>query len=113
MGCTGPHTTDLSYGPNVINNTGATYLWNYAEADTPTAEARTQHSDFMGGVAGAFGVVAALLQRTVTGRGDMIDNSQLEIDASLLGAKYMEYSLNKRDPKPQGSRSVIAAPYGS
>ena len=85
MGCTGPHATDLTYGPNVINNMGATYLWNYPDATTATAEARTQHPDFMGGVAGAFGVVAALLQRAVTGRGDMIDNAQLEIGASLLG----------------------------
>ena len=113
MGCTGPHATDLTYGPNVINNMGATYLWNYPDATTATAEPRTQHPDFMGGVAGAFGVVAALLQRTVTGRGDMIDNAQLEIGASLLGPKYMEYSVNQRDPKPQGNRSLMAAPYGT
>lgn len=113
MGCTGPHATDLSYGPNVINNMGATYLWNYPDTDSPTAEARTQHPDFMGGVAGAFGVICALLQRTSTGRGEMIDNAQLEIGASLLGPKYMEYSVNRRDPKPQGNRSSIAAPYGS
>lgn len=113
MGCTGPHATDLSYGPNVINNMGATYLWNYPGADTPTAEARTQHPDFMGGIAGAFGVVCALLERTKTGRGDRIDNAQLEIGASLLGPKYMEYSVSQRDPKPQGNLSLVAAPYGA
>jgi len=113
MGCTGPHATDLSYGPNVINNMGATYLWNYPDTDTPTAEARTQHPDFMGGIAGAFGVVCALLQRTQTGRGDMIDNAQLEIGASLLGPKYMEYSVNKHDPEPLGNLSLVAAPYGA
>lgn len=113
MGCTGPHATDLSYGPNVINNMGASYLWNYPDTDTPTAEARTQHPDFMGGIAGAFGVVCALLQRQVTGRGDMIDNAQLEIGASLLGPKYMEYAVNRRDPKPQGNLSLVAAPYGA
>jgi crotonobetainyl-CoA:carnitine CoA-transferase CaiB-like acyl-CoA transferase len=112
MGCTGPHATDLTYGPNVINNMGATYLWNYPGATTATAEPRTQHPDFMGGVVGAFGVVAALLQRKITGRGEMIDNAQLEIGASLLGPKYMEYSVNQRDPKPEGNRSLIAAPYG-
>ena len=112
MGCTGPHATDLTYGPNVINNMGATYLWNYSGATTATAEPRTQHPDFMGGVVGAFGVVAALLQRTITGRGEMIDNAQLEIGASLLGPKYMDYSVNQRDPKPEGNRSLIAAPYG-
>ena len=112
MGTTGPHATDLTYGPNVINNMGATYLWNYPGATMATAEPRTQHPDFMGGVVGAFGVIAALLQRKITGRGDMIDNAQLEIGASLLGPKYMEYTVNRRDPKPEGNRSLIAAPYG-
>ena len=112
MGCTGPHATDLTYGPNVINNMGASYLWNYPGATTPTAEPRTQHPDFMGGVVGAFGVVLALLQRKTTGRGDLIDNAQLEIGATLLGPKYMEYSVNQRDPKPEGNHSLIAAPYG-
>lgn len=112
MGCTGPHATDLTYGPNVINNMGASYLWNYPGATTATAEPRTQHPDFMGGVVGAFGVVAALLQRKISGRGDMIDNAQLEIGASLLGPKYLECSVNRRDPKPEGNRSLSAAPYG-
>jgi benzylsuccinate CoA-transferase BbsF subunit len=91
---------------------GASYLWNYPGATTATAEPRTQHPDFMGGVVGAFGVVLALLQRKITGRGDLIDNAQLEIGATLLGPKYMEYSVNRRDPKPAGNHSLIAAPYG-
>jgi benzylsuccinate CoA-transferase BbsF subunit len=53
-----------------------------------------------------------LLQRKITGRGDMIDNAQLEIGASLLGPKYLEYPVNRRDPKPEGNRSLSAAPYG-
>jgi crotonobetainyl-CoA:carnitine CoA-transferase CaiB-like acyl-CoA transferase len=66
----------------------------------------------MGGVVGAFGVVLALLQRRITGRGDLIDNAQLEVGAALLGPKYMEYSVNRRDPKPHGNSSLMAAPYG-
>jgi benzylsuccinate CoA-transferase BbsF subunit len=112
MGCSGPRAADLTYGPNVVNTMGATYLWNYPGATTPTGEPRTQHPDFMGGVVGAFGVVLALLQRKTTGYGDCIDNAQLEVGASLLGPKYLEYSVNKREPKPQGNRSLIAAPYG-
>ena len=57
MGCTGPHAADLTYGPNVGNTMATTYLWNYPGATTATAEPRTQHPDFMGGVTGAFGVV--------------------------------------------------------
>ena len=112
MGCSGPHATDLTYGPNVGNTMATTYLWNYPGATTATAEPRTQHPDFMGGVTGAFGVVLALMERKKTGRGQWIDSAQQEIGASILGPKYLEYNVNKREPKPEGNRSLIAAPYG-
>jgi benzylsuccinate CoA-transferase BbsF subunit len=112
MGCSGPHAADLTYGPNVGNTMATTYLWNYPDAKTATAEPRTQHPDFMGGVTGAFGVVLALIQRKKTGRGQWIDSAQVEIGASLLGPRYLEYSVNHREPKPEGNRSLVAAPYG-
>jgi benzylsuccinate CoA-transferase BbsF subunit len=112
MGCTGPHAADLTYGPNVGNTMATTYLWNYPGATTATAEPRTQHPDFMGGVTGAFGVVLALIQRKKTGRGQWIDSAQQEIGASLLGPKYLEYTVNHREPRPEGNRSLVAAPYG-
>ena len=112
MGCTGPHAADLTYGPNVGNTMGTTYLWNYPGATTATAEPRTQHPDFMGGVTGAFAVVLALIHRKKTGQGQWIDSAQVEIGAALLGPRYLEYSVNKREPQPEGNRSLIAAPYG-
>jgi benzylsuccinate CoA-transferase BbsF subunit len=112
MGCSGPHAADLTYGPNVGNTMATTYLWNYPGATTATAEPRTQHPDFMGGVTGAFGVVLALIQRKKTGRGQWIDNAQQEIGAALLGPRYLEYTVNKREPKPEGNRSLVASPYG-
>jgi benzylsuccinate CoA-transferase BbsF subunit len=66
----------------------------------------------MGGVTGAFGVVLALIHRNKTGRGQWIDSAQVEIGASLLGPKYLQYSVNRREPQPEGNRSLIAAPYG-
>lgn len=112
MGCTGPHAADLTYGPNVGNTMGTTYLWNYPGATTATAEPRTQHPDFMGGVTGAFSVVLALIHRKKTGKGQWIDSAQVEIGASLLGPRYLDYSVNHREPKPEGNRSLVAAPYG-
>ena len=112
MGSTGPHAADLTYGPNVGNTMATTYLWNYPGATTATAEPRTQHPDFMGGVTGAFAVVLALIQRKKTGRGQWIDSAQVEIGASLLGPRYLQYSVDHREPKPEGNRSLIAAPYG-
>ncbi len=113
LGSTGPHAADLTWGPNVGNIMGSTYLWNRPGATTATAEPRTQHPDFMGGVTGAFAVVLALLRRKKSGNGQWIDNAQLEIGASLLGPRYLEYSVNGRDPQPEGNRSLVAAPYGA
>src|SRR5436305_14698437 len=90
---------------------GTTYLLNNPAATTATAEPRTQHPDFMGGVTGAFGVVLGLIQRKKTGRGQWIDSAQVEIGASLIGPKYLDYSVSRREPKPEGNRSLIAAPY--
>jgi len=112
MGCSGPHAADLTYGPNVGNTMATTYLWNYPGATTATAEPRTQHPDFMGGVTGAFGVVLALMERKKTGHGQWIDNAQQEIGAALLGPRYLEYTVNKKEPKPEGNRSLVASPYG-
>ncbi|MBI4522714.1 MAG: CoA transferase [Deltaproteobacteria bacterium] len=113
LGCTGPHAADLTWGPNVGNVMGSTYLWNYPGASTATAEPRSQHPDFMGGVTGAFAVVLALIDRKKTGRAQWIDNAQLEVGASLLGPKYLDFFVNGRDPRPQGNRSLVAAPYGA
>ncbi len=113
LGSTGPHAADLTWGPNVGNVMASTYLWNRPGATTATAEPRTQHPDFMGGVTGAFAVVLALMHRKKTGHGQWIDNAQLEIGASVLGPRYLEYSVNGREPQPEGNRSIIAAPYGA
>lgn len=113
LGCTGPHAKDLTYGPNVGNIVGTTIVWNYADATTPTAEPRSQHPDFMGGITGAYAVVLALIHRKKTGQAQWIDNAQYEVGASVLGPWYLDYSLNGREPRPQGNRSPIAAPYGA
>ena len=113
LGCTGPHAKDLTYGPNVGNIVGTTHVWNYAGADTPTAEPRSQHPDFMGGITGAYAVVLALIHRRKTGQAQWIDNAQYEVGASILGPWYLDYSVIGREPEPQGNRSPSAAPYGA
>lgn len=112
LGCTGPHAADRTWGPNIGNINGTTYLWNYPDSTVPTAEARSQHPDFMGGVTAAFGVVLALIHRKKTGQGQWIDSAQAEVGASLLGPRFLEYTVNGREPRPVGNDSLVAAPHG-
>ncbi len=113
LGCTGPHARDLTYGPNVGNLCGTTYLWNYPGSPVSTAEARSQHPDFMGGCTAAYAVILALMHRQKTGQGQWIDSAQIEVGASLLGPYYLDYTVNGRPPEPRGTFSYGSAPYGA
>lgn len=113
LGNTGPHAHHVTWGPNLLCLFGMTYLWNHPGSPFPTGEGRIQHPDFMAGVAGAAAVMAALLYRERTGRGQFIDSAQIEVGASLLGPFYLDYTVNGRDPLPVGNRKAGSAPYGA
>jgi benzylsuccinate CoA-transferase BbsF subunit len=113
LGNKGPYAHHVTWGPNLLCLFGSTYLWNHPDSPFPTVEARTQHPDFMSGVAGAAAVMAALLYRDRTGKGQYIDGAQIETGANLLGPGYLEYIVNGRDPKPVGNRRPGAAPHGA
>ncbi|HLG69952.1 MAG TPA: CoA transferase [Chloroflexota bacterium] len=113
LGCTGPHAHHVTYGPNLLALFGMTHLWNHPNAPTPTGEARTQHPDFMSGIAGAAAVMSALLYRQRTGQGMCIDSSQAEAGASLLGPYYLDWMVNHRDPGPSGNDQAGCAPHGA
>jgi benzylsuccinate CoA-transferase BbsF subunit len=112
LGTSGPHASHVTYGPNLLALIGMTHLWNHPDAPTPTAEARTQHPDFMSGIAGAAAVMSALLYRERTGEGQCIDSAQAEAGAYFLGPQYMDYIVNGHDPGPTGNVRAGAAPYG-
>lgn len=112
LGATGPHAHHVTWGPNLLCLFGMTYLWNHPGAVVPTQEARVQHPDFMAGVAGAAAVMAALLYRARTGKGQYIDAAQIEVGANLLGPAYLEYLVNGRVARPAGNRRPGAAPHG-
>ena len=113
LGNTGPFAHHVTWGPNLMCLFGSTYLWNFPDSEAPTEEARTQHPDFMSGIAGAAAVMAALLHRERTGEGMYIDGAQIETGASLLGPFYLDYLVNQRNPRPQGNRRPGAAPHGA
>jgi benzylsuccinate CoA-transferase BbsF subunit len=57
-------------------------------------------------------LIAALIHRKKTGKGQYIELSQLECSAQFLAPPIMDYMINGRILARMGNRSVYAAPHG-
>ncbi len=60
-------------------------------------------TDAMVGTMGTLAIVAALERRAVTGEGDVIDLSQIEVLTTYLGAELVQAQLTGNDPKRRGN----------
>jgi crotonobetainyl-CoA:carnitine CoA-transferase CaiB-like acyl-CoA transferase len=68
--------------------------------------------DLAGGIYGPIGILAALHERTATGRGRLIDVSLLDGLIGMLGYFAQLAFFTGEDPKPYGSEHPNLAPYG-
>ncbi|MYM62423.1 CoA transferase [Pseudomaricurvus sp. HS19] len=69
--------------------------------------------DLIGGVNGPIGILAALYERSVTGKGRLIDVSLLDGMIGMLGYLAQLAFFKGEDPKPQGSQHPNLVPYGN
>ncbi len=112
FGLTGPDRDHVSYGPTLQALTGYTLLM--AEPGGEPAGFGYSYSDLAGGNLGALAVLAALWHRRRTGRGQLVDLSQLEAVASLVGPTLLERALDRGTSLPTGNASQEApgVPHG-
>ena len=108
-GQTGPLKGYVSYGPPAAASAGFFSLSGY-EGHGPS-EIGVSYADPNAGIFGAVAVMMALLHRKRTGRGQYIDQSQLETALALLPEGLMDYALNGTQPKRSGNRHVWMAPH--
>lgn len=69
--------------------------------------------DLVGGINGPIGILAALHERSATGRGRLIDVSLLDGMMGMLGYLAQLAFFTGEDPKAQGSQHPNLVPYGS
>jgi len=68
-------------------------------------------NDIMGGMFGAIGAMAALMQRAVTGRGQEVQSALFENNVFLVGQHMLQYALTGEPPAPMPDRISSWAVY--
>jgi crotonobetainyl-CoA:carnitine CoA-transferase CaiB-like acyl-CoA transferase len=70
-------------------------------------------ADLFTGIIGAYGILAALMARERTGRGQRVETSLLESMVGVLGFQAVRYLNGAGVPPPAGNYHPINAPYGA
>ena len=107
-GHTGPQASYMGYGPAIVPLSGLASLSGYAGG--PPKELGISYGDPTGGITAAAGVLAALVARCRTGRGQHIDVSLWEATAAFVAEGWMEYAMNGRAPQRMGNRDPWMSP---
>jgi crotonobetainyl-CoA:carnitine CoA-transferase CaiB-like acyl-CoA transferase len=73
--------------------------------------AGTSVNDIMGGMFGAIGVLGALIQRGITGRGMEVQSALYENNVFLVGQHMLQYAMTGKHPAPMPARDNPWAVY--
>lgn len=109
-GQTGPESHYVSYGPAQVPLSGMSSLTGYI--GWPPMHVGMSYGDPNAGLHAAFVIIAALLYRERTGKGQYIDMSQWESTMVILGEGIMDYTMNGTQPPRSGNRDPWMAPHG-
>ncbi|MDG2111803.1 MAG: CoA transferase [Actinomycetota bacterium] len=101
FGHTGPYAEFKSWGPIAQAVGGLTFTSGLA--DMAPAGWGYSYMDHHGGYFMAIGILAALCHRNDTGEGQWVDMSCSEAGASLLGPTVLDYTVNGRPARREGS----------
>ena len=111
QGSTGPHSQYMGFGVNLNALCGLTA--RAAFPGKPPFGTGTNYTDHvMVPTHTLFGVMAALLQREATGRGQTVTVSQLEAAISMTPSDAMAYAANGEVLPPMSCADPHAAPHG-
>jgi crotonobetainyl-CoA:carnitine CoA-transferase CaiB-like acyl-CoA transferase len=111
FGLTGPLRDKPSFDIITQALTGAMSV--NGEAGSDPVKLGLPMGDLVGGIFGAIGTLAALQERSRTGRGRVVDVSLYDGLMGLLGYLPQLAFFNQRDPMPAGSSHPNIVPYGS
>ena len=106
----GPLGYQTGYAPCFAALAGLASLVGYQ--DGPPLGASMRYGDSTVGAASAFAAVAALMHRELTGQGQFVDVSAVEVLTSMIGDSVLEHALTGERPGPDGNRHPDMSPHG-
>ena len=107
-----PYFTYKAWGPNQAPISGIDHLTGYRGED-PSGLGSFSYPDFTGGMQAAFSILSAIFDRDVTGSGQIIDMSQMEVAVAALGPIMLDYAANGVNHGATGNQVPWAAPQGT
>jgi crotonobetainyl-CoA:carnitine CoA-transferase CaiB-like acyl-CoA transferase len=111
LGSVGPRAHYVTFGPSLMAFCGLTELWNLPGQEHPVGS-QSSYPDYLAGVYAAYAIVAALHHRRATGRGALLDLSQVLIAAAAIGPSMVRVLSGLGEPEPIGNASAVYAPHG-
>lgn len=100
----------VGYGPTIEQTAGLATLSGYR--DGPPQKTGISYGDPMAGLGAAAAIMAALLYRQRTGKGQYIEVAQRDNMIGVIGEAIMEWGMNRRLPPRMGNRHPWMAPHG-
>ena len=112
LGQHGPYSDATVYAGSIISLAGVSSLIGYY-GEPPIGMTAMAYGDSNASIHAAFGILAAIYHRELTGKGQEIDLSEVEAAASLLGTAILDYQMNQRIRTSQGNRDPFMAPHNN
>lgn len=110
QGITGPHARQPAFGHHLVGLCGFSHLTGWPDGE-PQALG-IAYTDILTPRLGAAALVLALDYHRKTGKGQLLDVSQLETSAQFLAPVILDFTVNGRVAKRAGNSCAYAAPHG-
>ena len=104
FGLAGPYKDYVGLAAVAMAVTGMYHLWSYPDASEP-AGPPVWAPDYLSAAFGGVALLSALRDRDATGEGQLVELSQMDATAFVMGATYLDYFHKRSRPRARGKRT--------